>query len=106
MPKKWPALPKIVYGIGGPITVTIVDACRGEKGEDAWGTWTPETRAIEIDRKALIEHRWRVLGHEMAHAVLADTGLVNLLGDESQEALCDAWGSARVAEMRGALGLP
>lgn len=104
--KRWPPLPAVVYGAGGPITVALVDSCKSEKGEDAWGTWTPETRAIEIDRKASREHQWRTLGHEVAHAVLADTGLVNLLTDESQEALCDAFGTARVAEMRGRMGLP
>lgn len=106
MPKKWPPIPKSVMGAGGPITVKLVDSCKGEKGDDAWGTWVPETRTIEIDRKASPEHQWRVLGHEIAHAVLADTGLVNLLTDESQEALCDAFGTARVMEMRGGLNPP
>lgn len=106
MPKKWPPLPPTVYGLGGPITVKFVDGCKGEKDDEAWGTWTPETRTIEIDRKATAEHQWRIFGHELAHSVLADTGLVNLLTDESQESLCDAFGTARVQEMRGSMGLP
>lgn len=93
-------------GAGGPIKVKLVDSCKGERGEEAWGTWADDTRTIEICRRATLEHQWRVFGHEMAHAALADSGLVHLLNDESQEALADAFATSRVAEMRGGRGLP
>lgn len=101
MKRAWPPIPKTVYGAGGPIRVKIGSPVKGEKGDDAWGTWEPSTRTIELEKKATIEHQWRVLGHELMHAMLADSGLVNLLTDEMQEAICDAAGTARIAEMRG-----
>lgn len=99
----WPALPSVVYGAGGSIAVVEVEQPRGDDGTVASGTWALETRTIEIERGAPQNHKWRTLFHEIMHATLADTGLDNLLNDESQEALCCAVGTARLVEMAGQL---
>lgn len=101
--KNWPKLPKTVYGTGGEITVREMPVVKTEKGEDAWGTWEPATRTIEIDEKATPRFKWCTLFHEMMHATLSDSGLVNLLTDDAGEALCEAVGTARLMEMAGRL---
>lgn len=99
--KRWPALPKTVYGAGGSIAVREVAQPKSDEGEDAFGTWEPETRTIEIEAGSNPRHKWHVYYHEWMHAVLADSGLVNLLADDAQETLCDAVATARVVEMCG-----
>lgn len=96
----WPPLPKRLHGTGGPIKVKLVKRSQDEDGDDAWGTWEPSTRTIEIERGAPLEHQYRTLYHEWMHSVLADAGIVNMLSGEAQEMLCDAVGAARVQEMR------
>lgn len=67
------------------------------------GTWEPDTRTIEIKDSLHPRRKWLIFFHEMMHACLADSGLVNLLTDDSQEALCDAVATARLVEMVGTL---
>lgn len=96
---RWPKLPLVVYGTGGMIAVLEVEQARDDEGKKADGTWEPETRTIEITERLKQRHKWSVYFHELMHATLSDSGLVNLLTTESQEALCDAVGTARVIEM-------
>lgn len=98
---KYPALPRTVQGMGGPITVNLVRGPVDEDGEELWGSFEAETRTIEIEAEASREFQWHILGHELCHATLFDSGLINTLSDAGQEALCDAFGSARIQEMRG-----
>lgn len=98
---KYPALPHTVQGMAGPITIKIVRAPVDENGEELWGSFEAATRTIEIELEASREFQWHILGHELCHATLFDSGLLNTLSDAGQEALCDAFGSARIQEMRG-----
>ncbi len=72
-----------------------------EDGADAWGTWEPSTRTIELEKGAPLAHLHRVLFHELMHATLSDAGIVNMLSDEAQELICDAVGTARFIEAFG-----
>lgn len=92
--------------MAGPITVKLVVNPKDEEGNELWGSWEQSTRVIEIDAAAPIAFQWHTLGHELCHAALGDSGAVNLLDADEQEVVCDAMGSARIQEMRGALGLP
>lgn len=98
---KFPVIPTSVQGLGGPITVKLVRAPLDEEGEELWGSFTVSTRVIEIESNASSEFRWHILGHELCHAALLDSGLGNTISDAGQEALCDTFGTARVQEMRG-----
>ncbi len=101
MRKKLPPLPRSVRGAGGVIKVRLVKLPKCEDGADAWGTWEPSTRTIEIERCALLAHQFRVMYHELMHATLSDAGIVNMLSDEAQELLCDAVATSRFAEAFG-----
>lgn len=98
---QWPPLPTMVQGLAGPITVKVTVGLKDEGGAELWGSWEQNTRTIEIDSEASPEFRWHTLGHELCHATLGDSGLVNQVEEGLAEALCDAAGSARIAEMRG-----
>lgn len=100
-PPRWPPIPAVVQGMGGPITVRVIPNPKDEDGNELWGSWEQSTRVIEIDAAAPIEFRWHTLGHELCHAALGDSGLVNVIEEKLVEALCDAFGTARVQEMRG-----
>lgn len=100
-PQPWPPIPAVVQGMGGPITVKITPNLKDEDGAELWGSWEQHIRTIQIDSAAPPEYRWHTLGHELCHAALGDSGLVNEIEEKQAEALCDALGSARVQEMRG-----
>lgn len=99
--KHWPSLPKKVRGSGGLITVVEVDQPKGDDGSHSDGTWEPEGRLISMKQNLEQRYKWIIFEHELAHAMLCDSGLVNLLTDAMQEALADAIGTARVVEMEG-----
>jgi Zn-dependent peptidase ImmA (M78 family) len=101
---KWPKLPTMVMGAGGPIKVRLIKRVTGEAGEPCYGTWEPSTRTIRIERCGLLQHRHKTLFHELMHATMDDAGLCHLLSPDAQETLCDCVASARMAEMRHALG--
>ena len=59
------------------------------------------SKRTQIAADATPEHRERVFWHEWAHSVLSDSGVGQLvLDDKMHEALCDAFSTARVAELR------
>ena len=100
---KWPKLPTVTHGAGGPIRVRLVKQPKGSDGALAWGTWEQSRRIIEIQRSAPPEHRHRIYYHECGHAMLDDAGLCHLLTSEGQEAFCDAYASSRMAELRASI---
>jgi len=104
MTRRWPAIPKVIYGAGGPIRVRLIKHVLSDDREACWGTWSAGERVVRLTRAATLEHRWRTLFHELAHAALDDSGLTNLFSPAGNEALCDAVANARLQEMRGALG--
>ena len=100
---RYPPIPPVLHGAGGPIAVKLVDRPRVD-GEPCWGSWDDGTRTISLERRAKPAHRWRVLFHELVHAAIDDAGLCHLLTPDGQEALCDALSSSRMAELRASLG--
>lgn len=97
----FPPIPHTVQGMGGPIAVKMILHPTDEEGEELWGSFEAHSRTIEIELEASREFQWHILGHELCHAALFDSGLLNTISDAGQEALCDALGSARIQEMRG-----
>jgi Zn-dependent peptidase ImmA (M78 family) len=84
---------------GGPIRVRQLQRVHVER-KPCWGSWSPSTRTISIERGAPREYQLHTLYHEWAHAVLHDSGLEELLSEAGQEALCQALATARMAELR------
>ena len=70
--KRFPPLPKTISAPGGTVTVRRVKAIKLASGHEAWGTWEPHTRTVEIDLTAPMAHQWRTLYHELAHVALDD----------------------------------
>lgn len=99
---KYPPLPASFMAPGGVVAIVVKPAgtVRTEK-DDAWGTWEPHTRTVEIDGGAPLRHQWRTLFHEMAHAALDDAGACHLFTDDQQETICDALATARMRERFG-----
>lgn len=101
---KWPRLPRIVHGLGGPIRI-VRQRRIVEGGDECWGLWNRERRTVSILRSIPHEHQWRTLFHELSHAAITDSGVEEFLEDKVHEALCYAIASARIQEMRGELGI-
>lgn len=101
---EWPPIPRQVSTPLGPIPVVIVDSLRDDQGRLLDGGYHTSRRTIYIRRG--IESRtrqWQVLRHEECHVALDDSGLANLIPTQTIQALCDAFASARVAEMQESL---
>lgn len=92
-------LPKEVQGLGGPIKVVILPALeKTEKGEEVAGRWLDAERTIQVLSAQNGREQWRTFYHELAHAALHDSGMTHLLSEDSEEALADLMGLARVVE--------
>jgi Zn-dependent peptidase ImmA (M78 family) len=52
-----------------------------------------DNNTIFLSSSLSMEHSKRVLLHELAHAVMAITGLTNVIQNEQEEAICDAFES-------------
>ena len=111
--KRWPAIPKRVAGLAGPITVTVRrGALTAPDGDDCWGLYLPPKRRILLAGGMPPALRWHTLIHEWAHAWLIDAGLPNLLHGETEEELnrnvevvCDTLATALVRSMTTAMNL-
>lgn len=88
-------IPKTINGIGGPIRVRLKPKLK-IKGVKAAGLWYSYERKIEILSSLPLREQWHTLYHELAHAMLDDSGLHNTLTKESQEVLCDLIATARL----------
>ena len=99
---KWPRIPTKTHGAGGPIRIKLVQSIKRD-GVACWGIWDDSTRTVTLDRTARVEHKWRILFHELTHAALDDAGISNLLSKEAVESLCDAMANSRLQEMRAQL---
>jgi Zn-dependent peptidase ImmA (M78 family) len=94
--RRYPALPKVVEGAGGPIEIQIVPEPNHEA--DNLGYHHQEKRLIEIRKSLRGDQRWMVLFHELAHVAFWDTGTHNHMSDKVEEAACDAIALARFKE--------
>lgn len=65
--------------------------------EDCWGLFKGDS--IYLATSLTGEQRKRVLIHELTHAVLAISGLTNLIEDKLEEAICDAMESLTSAHL-------
>jgi Zn-dependent peptidase ImmA (M78 family) len=105
MTRKWPALPKRIQGLAGPIRVIArrVESFPAEDGDMCWGLYKPAKREIHIANRVPPALRWHTLLHEAAHAWLLDAGIVNILHgstpaelDRNVELVCDSVASFAV----------
>jgi len=101
----YPPIPTLMRGTGGAIRIRKRKRPKAWDGTDVWWMWDDSKRLITIDTTASREHQWRVLFHELTHAALHDSGMENLFDDKGVEALCDAFATARMHELRGELGI-
>jgi Zn-dependent peptidase ImmA (M78 family) len=94
----FPKLPTQVLALGGPVTVRMV---KPWADADAFGLWHRAKREIHVDGNLTPELQWSTYYHEWVHTALDDTGLAHLLTEAQQEALCDAFSTARMRERFG-----
>lgn len=112
MARRWPAIPKAVAGMAGPIKISQRrGALTAPDGEDCWGLYLPPKRTIALAAGMPPALRWHTLIHEWAHAWIIDAGLTNLIhGEDAElerniEVFCDTLATAMVRAMATHLGL-
>jgi len=91
-------LPSSVKVLGATYTVHQQPANTDESNVS--GLFDYNRRTIYVDGTLSAEVQTEVFYHELIHALLAHTGLEELLDDKTQEALCTGLGTglARFAE--------
>lgn len=96
-------IPRLIPSQLGPVPVFLKKKIkRGKDGRFVFGKYNTATREIHISRQLSHLMQWQTLFHEWAHMVMCDAGLHNLLTSDQQEVICDAFGTARIAELREA----
>ena len=107
MARRWPAIPRRIDGLAGPLKVSQRrGALKAPDGEACWGLYLPPKRTIALAGGMPPALRWHTLFHEWAHAWLIDAGLPNLLHGASDEELernvevvCDTLATAMTRAM-------
>jgi Zn-dependent peptidase ImmA (M78 family) len=111
--KRWPAIPRVLDGLAGPIRVKVrrVESFRADDGDSCWGLYKPSKREIHLAMKLPIALRWHTLAHEWAHAWLLDSGVQNILRGEGKdheqqvEQVCDSLATALVRSFVRVVGV-
>lgn len=103
---RYPAIPKKVACPGGTVPVTLLTPEQMKKfadpGEELFGYFDENTRAIFLRSNMPLEQQHRTLWHELSHVGLSDSGITNGLGDgQLEEALCDAFASLVMRALYG-----
>ena len=102
-----PPLPTTWRSPQGPVRVSlvaVVDRATPQTAEEfTLGSWFLAKRLIQIQRDLPLSVQWSTFYHEQMHALLDDSGVANLLSGEMKEAICDAYGTARVIEQTAKL---
>lgn len=80
-------IPTTVMGLGGLITVEVVEKLY-YKGKLCAGLWLPITRTIKLLKQTKVEMQYSYY-HELFHAAAHDSGLRNMLKPNLEEALAD-----------------
>lgn len=99
--KTLPALPEAVHSALGPVPVELVADLKAKDGDDCLGLWLPVPRVIKICDGMAPVTAWVTLVHERIHQILWDAGVP--IDGKQEESVCDAIGTALVAEMLAAL---
>ena len=100
-PAPFPALPDTVHFESGPIPVILVeDISVGDSTQFVIGRYDFFRRVIYI-RRGITDpiQRQRILGHEMCHVMMLESGLHNYSAPWYLELLCDAYATRRLAEL-------
>lgn len=100
-PRRWPPIPKVVEGAGGPIRVVVVRGPLVDDGDECIGLFRHETRTLLLSARLRGRQRWHTFYHELTHAAMTDSGLWNRYTVKQIEAFCDAIATARVRERFG-----
>lgn len=107
-PAGLPPIPDAINSALGPVSIVLQDTLVNEDGRALMGGFQPSNRVIYMHKR--ITERlvlWQILYHESCHVTLWDTGLRNFFnsaeGMQMADVLCDAFATARVAEMQAAL---
>lgn len=98
---KYPKLPTVVEGPGGPIVVTLAPAPLKINDTEVWGCWDEATRTISVSDSTPPRMRWKVYLHELTHVAITDSGLDEMISNELHEAICEAVAVARMRERFG-----
>lgn len=92
-------LPRSLPSPLGPVPVLVVDSIRGADSTlNLMGGFDAARRLIYIRRGMAPAAALHVAYHEFCHVWTFDTGLSQLLPPLLLDAICDAWGTSRVAE--------
>ena len=91
-------IPSEIYSHLGPVPVVPVENLA--KNENAHGVSKMLQRTIQIEPEQAPEAAWQTFFHEMAHFILWDAGLNNVLTDKQVEAICDATGTYLAAAQK------
>ncbi len=103
--RKKSQLPATLYSQLGPVKVTLRDDLLETKG--AMGMWYGQQRTIDIQSGMDASATLQTLLHEMAHIILWDSGVHNLLSKKKREAVVDAVGTYLTAAVNaGNLNIP
>jgi hypothetical protein len=86
----------VVYSPLGPVAVEVVEDLRDD-GQVICGDYNIGTRCIRVRAGMHPATMWQTFYHEVCHMFLTDAGVK--LSKEQEEAVCDAYGSYRTAEL-------
>lgn len=88
------SVPSVVPSLLGPVSVKQgqnVDKMLRKDG--LLGTYDGTERVIRVRNDMPEANVYQVLGHEMMHMILNDSGVSQLVGGKMEEAVCDAFGT-------------
>lgn len=100
--KELPPIPDTVGAVLGPIAVSVVPSI---EDDECNGLWLSDPRTIQIRSGLSLTEQWWTLHHEIMHAILHDCG-VSTLPEPDEEAVCNAYATARLLEMQGRAWTP
>lgn len=88
------SIPGSVYSPIGKIPVICDQKTnRHLDSKSLLGSFSTGERVIRLHSKSPIGLRMSVLGHEVMHSILSDTGVSNMMEGKLEEAVCDAFGT-------------
>lgn len=72
--QRFPAIPRLIQGLAGPITVTRPAKITAPDGSERVGEWDAEQRVIRVVVSLPRRYAWVTFLHEVAHAAETDSG--------------------------------